>query len=55
MTILQAFVDMSYSNPVPFVKHTAQLKLVVEQQPATLGLIAKVFGAVGKTSEVSLL
>ena len=50
--VLQAFVDMAVSNAEPFVVHITRLKLIVEQQPSTLCMVAKVIAGVGKTCKV---
>jgi len=51
-TTLQIFVDMASTNPEPFVSQLTILKQTAGQQPAMLGLVAAIFGAVGKTSQV---
>ncbi|KAK2186456.1 hypothetical protein NP493_199g02041 [Ridgeia piscesae] len=50
-TTLQIFVDMATTNPEPFVSQLTILKQTAGQQPAMLGLVAAIFGAVGKTSQ----
>jgi len=54
-TTLQIFVDMATTNPEPFVSQLTILKQTAGQQPAMLGLVAAIFGAVGKTSQVGNL
>jgi len=43
---------MATTNPEPFVSQLTILKQTAGQQPAMLGLVAAIFGAVGKTSQV---
>ena len=52
--VLQVFIDMSATNPVPFASHVTSLKHTVEQQPSTLPLASKVMGFVGAQCPVSI-
>ena len=50
--VLQMFVDMATNHAEPFLVCTAQLRQTAEQQPATLPLIAQIYGQMGRTSKV---
>ena len=50
--VLPIFVDMAGTSPEPFVNLVTQLKQTAEQQPANLGQVAQVLGAVGRIDKV---
>uniref|UniRef100_T1ISD9 PH domain-containing protein n=1 Tax=Strigamia maritima TaxID=126957 RepID=T1ISD9_STRMM len=51
ISTLQIFIDMSAVKGQPFIEHIPKMKYIVEQQPNTLNLVAKIIGAVGKLNQ----
>ncbi|XP_022252566.1 ventricular zone-expressed PH domain-containing protein homolog 1-like isoform X2 [Limulus polyphemus] len=48
--VLQIFLDMAVICPLPFTEHLQKMKVVGEQYPGSLPLVARILGIVGKLS-----
>ncbi|GAB6031264.1 hypothetical protein CHUAL_009064 [Chamberlinius hualienensis] len=51
MPVLHVFADMASFKAQPFAEHFVKLKQIVEQQPATLGLVVRIIGYVGHLNQ----